>query len=260
MTSPAAPTRLLLGDQEFNCSLRGFAWQRADEMQAVDGTIEIEVQSSVRSARSVLGIIHGRLVRASPNGPFMVPLAVDQIAELVEFAKEESAQDDGSGERRERRLRDPDTRWRMKECRISHTSAPQYAGKAQDFVESRFALGSAAWMQDWPLEVCDPARVAEFCAFYDEVTDPVVRFDVMQLALFSYDEQPEKSSSLEWFRTTLHRDFALHGHTVAYWAALDLEADDPELQRADPELVFSISSLLREIWEASLFPVELERT
>ena len=82
----------------------------------------------------------------------------------------------------------------------------------------------------------------------------------MQLALFSYDERLEKSSSSEWFRTTLRRDFALHGHTVSYWAALDLEADDPELQRADPELVFSISSLMREIWEASLFPVEIELT
>lgn len=251
--------RIRVGDEEFNCSIRAHAWHRAEELNTVDGTIEIEAVSAVTSVHSVLGTVHGRLERAAPNGPFIVLLGMEQIGELIEYAKEESARDGGAHERREQRLRVPDARWVMKDCRIPHTSAPRYAGKARDVLESRFALGSAPWMQDWPLEVCDPARIEEFCAFYDEATDLLVRFDVMQLALFSYDEQPEKSTCSEWFKKTLRRDFAIHGHTVSYWAALDREADDPELHRTDPEFVFGISSLLREIWEASLVPVEVER-
>jgi hypothetical protein len=79
----------------------------------------------------------------------------------------------------------------------------------------------------------------------------------MQLALFSYAECADKPRWAGWFKTTLLRDFALHGHTVAYWASLDREADDPELRREDPELVFSISGWLRDIWEQSLFSVDV---
>lgn len=114
-------------------------------------------------------------------------------------------------------------------------------------------------MQDWPLEVSDPERVQAFMAFYDEVDDPDVRFDVMQLALFSYDERPESRSLSDWFQRTLRRDFALHGHTVADWAALEREPEDPELQRSDPEFVFRISGMLRGVWEDSLSPVVVER-
>ncbi len=254
------PMRLRRGGEEFICSVRAHAWHRAEKLNVVDGTIEIEVVSAVTSGQGVLGIVHGRLERASASKPFIIPLRVEQIGDLIEHAKEESARDSGADERRGRRVRVPDARWRMKDCQIPRTSASEYAGKAQDVLESRFALGSAPWMQDWPLEVADPARVEEFCAFYDEATDPLVRFDVMQLALYSYDEQAEKSASSEWFRKTLRRDFAIHGHTVAYWAALDREADDLELHRNDPEFAFGISGLLREVWETSLVRVEIERT
>lgn len=253
--------QILVDDQPYSCSLRGHAWQRADDLLAVDGTIEIEIEIEVEAeARSPLGsapsavaIVHGRLERASPDRPFIVPVAPEQIGQIIAYAREERA-----GERRAR-LRIIEARWVMTECPIPHTSAPQYPGKAEDVLESRLALGSAEWMQDWPLEVSDSSRIAEFCAFYDEVSDPLVRFDVMQLALFSYDELPEKHTWSEWFRTRLRRDFALHGHTIAYWATLDREADDPELRRSDPESVFTISGLLREIWEASLSPVDVER-
>jgi hypothetical protein len=110
-------------------------------------------------------------------------------------------------------------------------------------------------MQDWPLEVSDSARLGEFCDYYDEAIDALVRFDTMQLALFSLDHHPDLDGWSPWFRETLRRDFALHGHTVAYWAALDREADDPELRCDEPEYVFPISSLMRDVWEDSLVPV-----
>ena len=110
-------------------------------------------------------------------------------------------------------------------------------------------------MQDWELEVCDPDRIAEYVAFYEEQSNPLVRFDTMAIALVAYDEAREPSAWSSWFNEALRRDFALHGHLVAYWAALEREADDPELERR--EHVFRISKPLREIWESSLVPIDL---
>jgi hypothetical protein len=91
----------------------------------------------------------------------------------------------------------------------------------------------------------------------------------MQLALFSYDDylryslfsdrkriQLDKTLS-EWFDLTLSRNFALHGNTIAYWATLDRESNDPELSITDPQFVFAISGKLRRIWDNSLIPINI---
>jgi hypothetical protein len=244
--------RIRFQDEDFECSVRAHAWQAVAGLTAVDGTIEMVARSTVAPARrSVLGFIHGRLERPSADGPFVVPVGGAEFGALLAEASTE-----WKGEEGERPLRFDDARWRVGECRVPDTGAPRYAGKACDILEARFALGSQPWMQDWPLEVSDVARLGEFCAYYDEAIDALVRFDVMQLALFSLEYHPDTDGWSRWFERTLRRDFALHGHTIAYWAALELEADDPELGRDDPETVFPISRLLREVWEDSLVPVE----
>jgi hypothetical protein len=162
-----------------------------------------------------------------------------------------------------------DARWRMKDCTIPDTQVPRYARGADNILEAELKLGSASWMQDWPLEVSDRRRVEEFCAFYDRAINPVVKFDTMQLALFSYDDGLRYSQYSEgqrtqldearatWFDRTLRRDFALHGNTIADWATLDRDREDPEFSLTDPEFVFAISGQLRRIWEDSLIPIDI---
>lgn len=195
VASPAM--RVWVHDREFVCSLRGDAWQAADALLAVDGTVEIEARSVHQDGPDVLGLIHGRLVRPSLDTAFTVPLSLEEIGQLVRDAQAsagEAAFDAQASDRERVRIRAPDARFRIPGCRIPVTAAPTYPGDAWDVLESRFALGSADWMQDWPLEVSDPERVEAFTSFYDEVDDPAVRFDVMQLALFSYEERVESRS------------------------------------------------------------------
>lgn len=248
--------------EDFNAAFRGHAWEICDTLDAVDGTIEIRLRSVQKPERTVVGLIHGNLSRASGGGPFEVPIHPNQVREALEDALAEWAKADTAEStvaHHPERYRIADARWSMRDCPVAQTRAPRYAGGAVDIIEAKLGLGSESWMQDWPLEVCDPARVEEFCALYDRESDPLVKFDTMQLALFSYDERERFDAVLSgWFERSLRRDFALHGNTVAYWAALEREADDPELALPEPEVAFRISGLLRRVWENSLVPIDIQ--
>lgn len=239
--------------EDFDFTFRGSAWQDCSGMDAVDGTIEIVAQSLPRDRR-VIGLIHGHLCRAGPEGPFLLPINISQVAEVIEYAISEWDDEDVAD-----CYRITDARWRMTDCLLPDTQAVQYAGRAFDRVDTEFNLGSQRWMQDWPIEVSDSRRVEEFCAFYDRETDPSVRFDTMQLALDSYNDRAQWDPGLSgWFDRTLRQDFALHGHTIIQWAALRYEKDHPELSSPEPEFVYKCSGMLRRIWEESLMPIDLQ--
>lgn len=248
--------------EDFDVALRGRAWQLSDELDAVDATIEMEARSARRPQRTVLGLIHGNLSRARRGGPFAVTLRPYQACDVIAHALFKRTQEEIvelPDAHHPERYRVDDARWRMVDCAVPPTRAPIYAGGARRILEARLELGSEPSMQDWPLEVSDPDRLEEFCAFYEQESDPIVRFDTMQLALYSYDQRrPLEADRSIWFERTLRRDFALHGNTVAYWAALQREADDPELAASEPGFVFRISGLLRRVWEHSLVPIRLD--
>jgi hypothetical protein len=250
-----------VADEDFDFTFRGSAWQECQGIDAVDGTIEI-VACSLQRDRSMIGLIHGHLWRACPGGAFVVPIGSSQVGEVIEDAISEWDGEDSSSLAEGCHpgpYRIVDARWRMQDCPLPDTQAVKYAGGAYDRVDTEFNLGSQRWMQDWPVEVSNPERVEEFCAFYDRETDPIVRFDTMQLALDSYNDRlqwdPVRSA---WFDRTLRQDFALHGHTVIQWAALRYEKDHPELFSPNPEFVCKCSGMLRLIWEESLIPIELQ--
>lgn len=261
-----------VNDEDFEVTFSVKAWQACEKIDSVDGTIEIEAHSIQRPNLKFLGLIHGHLSREFPSCLFAVKVSLSQIIEIIEDALSEWSEEEVlefSDTYNREYYRNQDARWRMKDCFIPQTHALEYAGGANDTIEAELKLGSSHWMQDWPLEVSDPDRVEEFCAFYDRTADLIIKFDTMQLALFSYDDylrnsvfydrkqtQLDKTLS-KWFDLTLSRDFALHGNTIAYWAALDRESNDPELSLADPQFVFPISGQLRRIWDDSLIPIDI---
>jgi hypothetical protein len=246
-------------NKDYAVVFRACAWQECDTLNTVDGTVKMEAHSLRYPERTIVGLIHGELSRTIPNRPFAVTFRLDQLRQVIEYALSEWEEPSGSSDAHQLiPYRIHDARWRMEDCPVPHTAAPRYPGGAYDILERELRLGSESWMQDWPLEVSDPSRVDEFCAFYDQMTDPIVKFDTMQLALFSYDYYSERDTVHSgWFDRTLRRDFVLHGHTVAYWAALERASDDPELSLSNPEFVFKNSGLLRRIWEDSLIPIDL---
>ena len=262
-----------VNDEEFEVTFSAKAWQVCKEIDSVDGTIEIKARSVPRPNLKFLGLIHGHLSRVFPNDIFTVKVSISQIIEILEYALSEWSEEDvlkSSDVYLPECYRIEDARWRMKDCAVPQTNALEYGGTYQDILEAELNLGSSPGMQDWPLEVSDPDRVEEFCAFYDRQIDYSIKFDTMQLALFSYDDylrysrfSDRKRTQLdrtlaEWFDRRLRSDFAFHGNTIAhYWAALEREIDDPELSVSDPEFVCAISGQLRRIWEDSLIPIDI---
>jgi hypothetical protein len=210
-----------------NVYIRADAWQPPVGLDAIDATVEVAIAAP--ATRPILCILHGRLARAVPTAPFLVDLSDEQIDELAievhqqlgerVYMPARNAAERGSSPSDPCQL--PEFRVEFRVSPLPITAAPQYAGAARDFLETRLQLGSRDGMQDWPLEVSDSYRIAEFCDLYDEVTDPLVRFDLMELALYSLDAAAgvpgwRETLPWSWFEATLRRHLALHGHTIAY--------------------------------------------
>jgi hypothetical protein len=197
----------------------------------------------------VVGYIHGGLSRHGDR--FSCPLKPVHALEIVEHAVREGWQPDGEVDE----VRVEDARWVLRECPIPFTRAPRHEGAAMQTLTRDLHLATDSWMQDWPLEVADPNRVAEFCAYYDAATSDDVRFDAMALALHSMDLKlsigPEIGSQWDWFESRLRSAFPLHGHQVAYWAAIEKVV-------LDDENCLRISPSMRRVWEESLVQISIE--
>jgi hypothetical protein len=118
---------------------------------------------------------------------------------------------------------------------------PRYPSwEAAERLKSVFGIPHEHDMQDWPLEVSDSTRLQEFCDAYEfEKLNDIEKFALMQLILFSVEDEP-KDPSQERIKRLLLCDFLLHLHTLNYWRL-------PE--ETGPENVFPITSLIREVWE-----------
>jgi hypothetical protein len=247
----------------FECSLRVFTWQAVDNIDSVDATVMIRATASnpstdlqtsdqIRIPRTVEIFLQGHVRRQSRTAPFLVDLSDTQVAEILQNAFSElepSLPPKDEGQTAPHVLRIAEGRWLLQECRIAKTNAPMYAGSAGDIVDKALSLTRHPLMEDWEIELADSDRIAEFCAFYDTQTDPIIKFDVMALALASFDGTPDLSIWSDWFERTLIRDFAIHGHTVAYWCVLE-QVTETFLQ-PDPEFCFTITPLMRKVWTKS---------
>lgn len=125
-----------------------------------------------------------------------------------------------------------------------YATAPRHPLKADiDALSERFKLGS--YGQDWEIETADAARLEEFVDAYDRSMRAEERFALMLLILASLDDrvslEPERSidSRISLF---LRNDFAVHFHTVIFWACLGVTENLSEF-------AFAITPWIRGIFE-----------
>ena len=226
---------------------RAWTWGDAD---TADGSVFVHLRGP--DGAKVRALFHTQLARDSGSATQLCPITEEHLRDLARGfspgldAVKRSAGGPNGCARAGRELC-TDGRWYVGTA-PPDTGAPRYGGGASAVLEEALHLGSADWMQDWPLEVADRERVEEFRAYYDGAREPGVRFDVMQLLLFSYEHHPKTPALDAWFDQALRRDFALHGHTILYWACLDSNID-----------VFEFTSWMRQIWWQSLVPAALAR-
>ena len=183
---------VIINNEEFEVTVSGSAWQVCETLGAVDGTIEIKARSVQKPEKTITGLIHGNLFRDFSHAPFIVTISLHQISKiltdaLAEWTPSRSSLDPEIIHYPDHYRICNDVRWGIKKCAVPFTRAPLHAGEAQATLNAEFELISNFGMQDWPLEVSDPDRLEEFCAFYDQNSHPLVKFDTMQLALYSYD-------------------------------------------------------------------------
>jgi hypothetical protein len=76
-------------------------------------------------------------------------------------------------------------------------------------------------IQDWPLEVCDPARLDDAIALYERATTDDTRHSTMAFIIYSFDYSSLRADHASWLEQTLIRDFRIHASQVQYWARWD---------------------------------------
>ena len=116
-------------------------------------------------------------------------------------------------------------------------------------------------MQDWPLEVADEGKLEPAIACYERAVGEEDRFDLMWFILFSFEMSllsgrgAIDSPVLSWIEATMGRDFAVHGHTVRYWACLaDVGFDGRcTIDAGWPVL----TTLARRVFERSVVPLPI---
>lgn len=231
----------------------GFAWADVDaRARALDGSLRIEIRAPEHPHAQLDVWVHLRLHRPGPSEPWEAPLSEADVLALVELAQSWN----WGPEADDARLIIEDGYWRLLE-QPEATQAQRYPGRCWEEVEASLELGSAGWMQDWPLEVSDGKRLAEFCAAYDAATHDELRFDLMALILYSYEDRLYTGPAPEtraWLDQRLRQNFALHGHSVAYWLRLNDQPHDP----SEGPGGFPCSPQLRELWAQCLLPIEVE--
>lgn len=255
---------VIVRGERFDCRSRGLAWQDPEARIAVDATVEIHVVSKQNSTHEAVFLLHGQLTRATSVDIFSSQLDETHLVAMIETAfqvwSNSGAAVDFSAALRwpGSRLRFEDIRDRLANCPLRVTGALRaISPELRQRVAAACGVADEPDMHDWPCEVADPLRLREFCAYYDDSTEPAVRFATMALVLHSYEYLDDKSPWFAWVDRTLRRDFAIHGHTFETWAALDADSDAPDLCSHAHERVFASSLQLRRIWDETLVPIVL---
>jgi acyl-CoA synthetase (NDP forming) len=103
-------------------------------------------------------------------------------------------------------------------------------------------------MQDWPVEVADAKRVAEFIEIYHAKSlGPDERRALMALILCSFDECDSKNdANWEAIREILLADKLLHAGWIVYWSCV-AESEEGKWYFEDEKHCFYTTPRMREL-------------
>jgi hypothetical protein len=245
-------------DARYVAETTALAWGPPSPTQSeIDGTWRIRVALRWGDCRQyILGHAHTVLRLRRADRCLVEPFPDALVKDLVEYAFYEHPDLDGTQDGRvvgnpywyphgEGLLPLPH-RWRY------------FRGRAADRLEQELEAGWKDGMQDWPLEAADPKKIGPAMTLYDASPDSDLRVDVMSFLLYSVDAaQFEKlDPDLEaWLKSRLARDFALHGHTLEYWARLDDVSPDGGVEA---ELGWRhLTPLARQMFQSATVPLEI---
>lgn len=99
--------------------------------------------------------------------------------------------------------------------------------------------------QDWPIEVADADRVAEFLDIYEQgALDADEQYHLMELIVASLEAHMQECKPapelFARFRKHFMNSFEAHGDTAAYWAGIGNKSGGH----------FTLTPFMRHLWEA----------
>ncbi len=114
--------------------------------------------------------------------------------------------------------------------------------------------------QDFDLEAADPDRIQDFCDVYESADlTAEEKFALMMLIISSYNDHlacEGADQSYERIERLLQQDYALHFHTVEYWASLDADESEEEQYFRD----YPVCPLMRRVWRCCTPPLLVAAT
>ena len=81
-------------------------------------------------------------------------------------------------------------------------------------------------MQDWPIEVADGGRTAEFLSHYENEAQPERRLAIAQLIVASLDDAFALIGPPKDLLDRAGRILRMYPHVIEYWSCPDAHTDD----------------------------------
>src|ERR1051325_4704819 len=108
----------------------------------------------------------------------------------------------------------------------SSFSDVRYPGSTAEAVAKTVGVAYEPWMQDWPIEVADGNRTAEFLAWYEKEAKPERRLAIAELMVASLEDALATEQPPKHLFDQAGRILRLHPHIIEYWSCPEAKTDD----------------------------------
>src|SRR2546430_1857474 len=103
---------------------------------------------------------------------------------------------------------------------------PATDGATAGAVAKTVGVAYEPWMQDWPIEVADPDRIAEFLSHYEKEENPKRRLAIAELIVASLDDAVALTEPSKEVLDRAGGILKLYPHIIEYWSCPDAHTDE----------------------------------
>ena len=103
---------------------------------------------------------------------------------------------------------------------------PATDGATAEAVAKAVGVAYEPWMQDWPIEVADGDRIAEFLSHYEKEEKPERRLAIAELIVASLDDMVAHKEPSRDLLERAGRILKAYPHIIEYWSCPDAHTDD----------------------------------
>src|SRR5690349_1193286 len=103
---------------------------------------------------------------------------------------------------------------------------PATDGSTAEAVARTLGVSYEPWMQDWPIEVANGDRVAEFLSRYEKEEKPAHRLAIAELIVASLDDAIAIAKAPQSLLDRAGPILKTYPHIIEYWSRPDAQTND----------------------------------